>query len=91
MTQHHRGWRVDDWFRAVNADGTMPARRRPVTPRDRRFMLGTVVVGLLALTVIFLRFDVGRAFAISGGILGIVLVQLFSLARTRAVGFSARR
>ena len=91
MTQRRHGRRVDDWFRPVNADGTMAARRRPVTPRDRRFMLGYVLVGLLALAVVFLRFEPGRAFAISGGIIGMVLVQVVTLCRTRAAGFGARR
>ena len=91
MTNRRRGRRIDDWFRPVNADGTMSNGRRQVTPRDRRFMWGTVLLGLLALTAIFMRFDTGRAFAVSGGIIGVMLVQLFILGRTRGVGFSTER
>lgn len=87
MATGGRAWRLDDWFRPVRRDGTMPSGQRAVTPRDRLWMLAFLVVGAVIVLVLFLRFDAGRAFAMSGGFIGVAAVQLVNLYRSRATGF----
>jgi hypothetical protein len=91
MAFRDRLWRVDDWFRPVTADGTMPSRRKAVTPRDRVWMLTFLIAASLGMTALFLRVDAGRAFAMAGGLMGLSLVQVVNLYRTRSVGFRLRR
>jgi hypothetical protein len=69
----------------------MARDRRAVTPRGRLWMLAFLLVGTGIVVAIFFRFDAGRAFAMSGGFIGIGLVHLVSLYRTRATGFVLRR
>jgi hypothetical protein len=51
-------------------------------------MLSLLILASVVVTVLFLRADAGRAFAMSGGLIGLSLVQVVNLYRTRSVGFS---
>ncbi len=54
-------------------------------------MVAFLLVASLVLGVLLLRLDTGRAFAMTGGVMGVALVQVVHLFRTREVGFSLRR
>lgn len=84
-----RVWRVDDWFRPVAPNGTVSSGR-VVTPRDRLGMVVFLAFAALVVAGVFVTFDAGRAFAMSGGFLGIAVMQLLNLFRTRRVGFGTR-
>lgn len=85
-----RLWTIDDWFRPVAPNGTLSSGR-VVTPRDRLGMVGFVAVAALVVAVAFVKFDASRAFAMSGGFMGIAVLQLVNLFRTRHVGFGIRK
>ena len=91
MSVPGRLWRVDDWFRLVRPDGTIPTRpRREVTPADRLRMLVFLALCLLVIAVLFLRYE-GRVVPLGGGFVGLAIGQAFTLYRTRSVGFGLRR
>ena len=90
MSLRGRLWSVDDWVRPVAPNGRVSSGRT-VTPRDRLGMLGFLVVAVLVVTTVLVRSDPGPALAMSGGFMGMAVLQVVNLYRTRAVGFGLRK
>lgn len=92
MSVRGRLWGLDDWFRPVRPDGTIPARgSRQVTPRDRLGMLAFILIGALVIPALLLLFGVGPVMGLVGAIIGVAVGQAVNLYRTRHVGFGIRR
>lgn len=53
-------------------------------------MLASLMIGALVVLCLFVWLDAGRAFAMSGGFMGVAAVQLVNLYRTRGTGFGLR-
>ena len=54
-------------------------------------MLAFLSIAALVVVAVFMQFDTGRAFAMSGGFLGMAILQIVKLLRTRDVGFGVRQ
>lgn len=89
VSVQRRMWRVDDWFRPVQRDGTPRVPRVP-TVRDRRFSAGLLVVAVAALIILAATGSENVLSAIPrGGLvpLGYAVVQVVFLVRTRHLGW----
>ena len=79
-------WRLDDWMRPVRG-GRYGGSRRPVTGRDRRWMVATLVTCAVLVAGTVAVAGPGRGLSWTGGLIGVSLVQAVSLYRSREVGW----
>jgi hypothetical protein len=83
-----RAWRVDDWFRPVNRDGSVrERRRRSPTPRDRATCVIAIAIILAFAGGLLLATDVHRALRVIGFPLAYTIPLALFLVRTRHLGW----